>query len=176
MGVGVTMARETFTHKVWSRYRLLDAVRPLEPALLREPMAMGQVSLLRTVEHLLMADVVWVSALEGDASVVVGQDEYESIEEIEAAWPAVDARWKAYIDTLTESKLDETVRRTSKLLGRTYEVRVRDVVLHVSTHHMYTLAQAANMVRKVGGEAPATGYALWAVEGRDEDEAGSPAV
>jgi len=166
MSMAVEMARDTVRQRLWARDRLMSAARGVEASRLTEEMGMGQGTLLRTIEHLMLADEVWVAALEGDADVVLEQDAYADLAAIGAAWPAVDARWLACAGALTEARLGGTVRRTSRLMNTSYEVRVCDVLMHVSTHAMYTLAQAANMVRRLGGEAPQTGYSLWAVEGK----------
>lgn len=164
MSVAVQMAQETVAQRLWSRDRLLVAARGVDPVLRTEVVQMGQGTLMRTLEHMLLAETVWVSALEGDGAAVLKPDTYTDMEALDSAWPGVDARWAAFMAGLTEAGLGETVSRTSVMMNRTYELTVRDVLLHVSTHHMYTLAQAANMVRRFGGDAPSTGYAAWAVE------------
>ena len=166
MSVAVEMARDSVAQRLWARDRLMASVRGLDASRLSEDMAMGQGTLLLTLEHMLQAEEVWISVLEGDGAVKVTPGTLTSLEAIEAAWPGVDARWAQSMYELTEGRLGETVSRTSSLMQRTYALKVRDVLLHVSTHAMYTLAQAANMVRRLGGEAPSTGYAAWVVEGK----------
>jgi uncharacterized damage-inducible protein DinB len=55
-------------HRMWVNHRLLEAVRPLTDDQLRQPFAIGQGSVWRTLTHLLAAEYVWLEALLGNAS------------------------------------------------------------------------------------------------------------
>ena len=93
MSLAVQMARETVAQRLWSRDRMLDAVRGVDPVLLTEVVEMGQGTLLRTMEHMMLAEAVWIASLEGDGAVVYQRDTYTSLAAIEEAWPRYDRRW-----------------------------------------------------------------------------------
>ncbi|MEM8834454.1 MAG: DinB family protein [Planctomycetota bacterium] len=167
MSEAVRLIREMHDHRLWSRDALLASARTLSAEAMDTPFEMGQSTLLRTIAHLYGAEAVWIDALEGHAATGVDDESLPDLASVEAAWPAIDARWAAYLKALTEERLADRIERDSKVLGRRYTILARDVLVHVCTHHLYTLAQASNMLRRLGTDVPQTGTASWAMDLRE---------
>ncbi|MEM1185145.1 MAG: DinB family protein [Planctomycetota bacterium] len=164
MNTSVDVIRDMHAHRIWARQKLLAAARGLDQARVTEDMNMGRGSLLFTIAHLLEAETVWIEALEGQSGRAVDDARYGSLDAVEQAWTATDARWTTYLDSLTEERLSAKIERFSGALQRTYVLLARDALVHVCTHQMYTAAQAANMIKRLGGAAPAMDFAWWAME------------
>lgn len=62
------LIRRLHQHRMWVNHRLLEAVRPLTEAELRQSFAIGQGSVWKTITHLLAAEFVWLEALSGNES------------------------------------------------------------------------------------------------------------
>lgn len=158
------LIRRLHLHRMWVNHRLLEAVRPLSEEQLRQPFAIGQGSVWRTLTHLLAAEYVWLEALLGNESPLMpgdvtaklpgnqeGEGAIRSLDELALKWEELDQRWNVYLDTLTDDDLDEMVYKTSTSSGRgkRHGTRRADVLLHVCTHAQYTVAQLMNMLRQL---------------------------
>lgn len=150
---------------MWVNRRLLDAVRALTDDQLRQPFAIGQGSVWKTLTHLLAAEYVWLEALLGNEDPRLpgdvagklpgnqeGLDAIASLDEFASNWEALTERWNEYLSRLTDDSLDEIVYKisTSSGLGKRHATRRSDVLLHVCTHAQYTAAQLTNMLRQLG--------------------------
>ena len=160
--VGEDVIRRLHEHRTWGNRLLLDAARKLPEAQLRQSFPIGQGSVWKSLVHLWAAEFVWLDALEGKerslapgdvAGKLPGNQEGEGalagLAELAAAWRELDARWTAYLASLTASDLDDIVHKEGSRGGR-YALRRADVLLHVCTHAHYTVAQVINMLRQVG--------------------------
>jgi len=150
---------------MWVNGRLMQAVRPLSDEQLRQPFAIGQGSVWKTLTHLLAAEYNWLEALLGNETSVMpgdaagklpgnqeGESPLRSLDELAARWEELDRRWQQMLDALTDDALDETVYRTStsSWAGKRFGTSRADVLLHVCTHAQYTTAQLVNMLRQLG--------------------------
>ena len=162
------LIRRLHQHRMWVNHRLLEAVRPLSDEQLRQPLAIGQGSVWRTLTHLLAAEYVWLEALLGNESPLMsgdvpgklpgnqeGEGAIRSLNELIAKWEELDQRWEKYLDSLTDDDLDEMVYKTSTSSGRgkRHGTRRADILLHICTHAQYTTAQLVNMLRQLGVSA-----------------------
>lgn len=161
---GPAVIRRLHEHRRWARERLLECAAKLSASQLRVQFPMGQGSVLATMNHLYMVDVVWIDALMDRTTAPMDDDGFDTIEAVRTAWESVDRRWHEYLAGLDEALLATRIRRTSAVVGE-YEIAVRDVLLHVPTHAAYTNAQAVNMLRQLSvEELPTTGLARMAME------------
>ena len=164
----VDMVRDLHTHRAWVTARLLAAARPLSPGQLRQPLAIGQGSVWRSLMHLHAAEYVWLEALLGNETAMLpgdlaghlpgnqlGAGGPADVAEMERAWQALDARWDDYLAGLTDAALGDTVYRvsTSSMAGKRLGVPRSAILLHVCTHAQYTVAQTVNMLRQVGADS-----------------------
>ena len=150
----VELIRRLHEHRRWANGRLLASAAVLGEAELRRPFQMGRGSLWATLVHLYGAEHVWLEVLLGRAEAVPpGPGSFESLEQLQVAWTALDRRWQRYLDELTDARLDRPVVRV-RANGARSETPARDVLMHVCTHAQYTSAQAVNMLRQLGAPVP----------------------
>lgn len=152
-------------HRAWVNGNLLAAAAGLTPEQLRQPFAIGQGSIWKSLTHLYAAEYVWLEALLGNEMAVVagdlpdklpgnqlGDGGINDLDDLRQKWAALEQRWLDYLGTLQTETLDETIYRKSVSLGIRLGARRVDVLLHVCTHAHYTIAQAVNMLRQSGIE------------------------
>jgi uncharacterized damage-inducible protein DinB len=159
------LIRRLHQHRMWVNRQLLDAVQNLNKEQLRQPMAIGQGSVWKTLTHLLAGEFVWLEALCGNENPLLpgdspgklpGNQEADgaiaSLDEFRDRWHTLDERWNDYLPRLTDESLDEVVYKisTSSGFGKRHGTRRADVLLHVCTHAQYTTAQLLNMLRQLG--------------------------
>jgi uncharacterized damage-inducible protein DinB len=157
-----TVIRRLHQHRAWANHRLLDAADALSDEQLRQSFPVGQGSLWKTLLHLYAAEYVWLEALRGKpeslapgdvAGKLPGNQEGEhsipSLAQLRQHWAELDARYEAYLNTLTDAALDDQVNKV-RTSGERFVFRRSDVLLHICTHAHYTIAQANNMLRHAG--------------------------
>lgn len=147
--------RRLHEHRLWTRAKLLAAARECTHDDLVRPFEMGMGNILATLGHLWAAEMVWASVLEQDdpAFPLPKPTQFATLAELEAAWPALDARWAALLAAIDEpGALDLPKPRIRD--GRTYTTSARDIYLHVCTHQHYHAAQLSNMLRQLGRTLP----------------------
>src|SRR5690606_1125544 len=114
----------------------------------------GAGSLWDTLVHLYAADLVWITAIEGDPSPNSPFDvKVEGFHELERCWEACDARWTAFMEDLSEIDLARMVEKKTNhpsFKGRMIRTPLSDAIMHVCLHAQYTTAQATNMLRRLG--------------------------
>lgn len=159
----VDVIRRLHQHRVWVNHKLLVAAETLTPEQLRQPIAIGQGSVWRSLTHLFAAEFVWLEALLGKPSAVapgdvtgklpgnqMGPDAFQTLQEFRAAWTELDARWDRYLADLDAASLDDLVPKIASLSGQLMTTRRADILLHICTHAQYTTAQTVNMLRQLG--------------------------
>ena len=150
---------------MWVNSRLLEAVASLSDEQLRQPFAIGQGSVWRTLTHLFAAENVWLAALQGDEFYITpgdaqgklpgnqeGDGALRSLAELRTNWKETDRKWNEYLATLQEAELEDVVYRTSAASGaaKRFGTKRSDILLHVCTHAQYTTSQLNNMLRQLG--------------------------
>lgn len=147
----IDVIRRLHGHRLWMRRRLLDATAELTSEQWLHAFDIGRGSLWSTVEHLYVAELVWITALEGTPDMPVqGNLPEADLTALHAAWQPVDQRWSTYLNALTTQRLADPIERYSALWQRHYTTHAGDILLHVATHAAYTTAQAMNMLRHLG--------------------------
>ncbi len=139
--------RRLYDHMMWADTRTLNALRAMHAAPL---------DALRLYAHLLAAEHVWISRIEGREPEM-------------AVWPALGldecsalsgknhAAYALLAETLSRDELQRVVRyRNSK--GDEFVNTVEDIFMHVALHGAYHRGQVARIVRGEGGAPQATDY------------------
>ena len=160
------VVRRLHQHRTWANQHLRSAAAGLTAEVLRQPFAIGQGSIWKSLLHLYAAEYVWLGALLGDeapltpgdvATKLPGNQEgpgaIATFEQLEADWSALDVRWQHYLAELRVDALEQPVVKlvtSGKLAGQRLSARRLDVLLHVCTHAAYTTAQVVNMLRQAG--------------------------
>jgi uncharacterized damage-inducible protein DinB len=115
---------------------------------------------LELFAHVLGAEHVWLSRLEGRAQTV-------------AVWPALTLEecaslaahnretYGAYVDRLTSADLRREVHYRNSA-GAEFDTAIEDILLHVALHGSYHRGQVALLVRDAGAEPEPTDFIAFA--------------
>jgi uncharacterized damage-inducible protein DinB len=134
-----------FRHTAWADRLLLARLRGLP-----EPPAEA----IREYAHVLGADEVWLSRLEGRAAVVPVWPAL-GLEELAALVETVHQGYERYLAGLGEAGLALMVPYTNSQ-GQRFETGVLDILLHVALHAHYHRGKLNLLLRQAGsGPAPA---------------------
>jgi uncharacterized damage-inducible protein DinB len=139
--------RRLYDHMVWADVRAMNSLRAMHAAPL---------DALRLYGHLLAAEHVWISRIEGREPEI-------------PVWPALDldacaalsaknhAAFALIVETISGTELQRKVRyRNTK--GDEFVNTVEDILMHVALHGAYHRGQVARIVRGEGGAPLPTDY------------------
>lgn len=161
----VALLARLHQHRTWVNTNLLAAASALPEDQLRQPFAIGQGSIWKSLLHMYGAEYVWLEALLGDDNPVppgdlpgripgnqLGEGAMASLAELTEKWAELQQRWERYLSELSPQSLDEPVYKVAFSTGKRTATRRSDVLLHVCTHAHYTAAQVMNMLKQCGVE------------------------
>jgi len=137
--------RQVWDHVFWADRRLLEALlsaEGLDPEVVRE------------CAHVLGAEEIWLSRLEGRASRAAVWPEL-SLEEVEKLAEETHAAYGVYLAELDEADLAREVTYENSA-GKGFTNSIGDILLHTALHGQYHRGKINLLLRQAGHEpAPA---------------------
>jgi uncharacterized damage-inducible protein DinB len=131
----------------WANARLYEAVGKLTPEEFAAPRSGFFPSLLKTLNHILVGDTVWMGRLDGTGSSITSLDQilHTELGALKQARGAMDARIIAYVESLEPERLEEDlVYRT--VAGDPMATQVAQVLAHFFNHQTHHRGQAHAML------------------------------
>ena len=131
----------------WANDRLYGAVGKLSPEAFAAPRSGFFPSLLKTLNHILVGDTVWMGRLEATGSSIKSLDQilHTDLDSLKAARAAMDERIVGYVDAIAPARLEEDlVYRT--VAGDPMRTQVAQVLAHVFNHQTHHRGQAHAML------------------------------
>ncbi len=162
----LTTLRALFRHNDWARERLLDAAAALDPEALDRPFDMGCGSLRETLHHLAGCERAWLERWRGGRADA--GDKAPTLADLGAAWQTTAQERTAYLDEMGDQ--GEWKRISFVHQGTDYTFPLGDMMLHVCNHGCHHRAQALNMLRHLGREAPMLDYLFFRIQSAPRPE------
>jgi uncharacterized damage-inducible protein DinB len=140
--------RRMAAYNRWANARLYEAVGTLPAAEIAAPRSGFFPSLLKTLNHLLVGDTVWMSRLDGAGNHGISsldQILHTDFAALRSARVALDDRIVAFVDGLAPSRLEEDlVYRT--MAGDPMRTQLAQVLAHFFNHQTHHRGQAHAML------------------------------
>jgi uncharacterized damage-inducible protein DinB len=138
--------RRLFAHADWANDQVITVLQGQSVA----------ADILELIAHVLGAEEVWLSRLEGRASTLavwpaLTMDELPGVAKLNAAG------YRAYIDRLTSDDLPREIAYTNSA-GQTFRSTIADILTHVAMHGSYHRGQVALRMRRDGGTPAPTDF------------------
>jgi uncharacterized damage-inducible protein DinB len=141
----------------WANTRLYAGAATLADAQRRQPVGLYFKSLHGTLNHLLTADLIWMSRLEGKGGHPGRLDAivHDDFEALRAAREAEDQRLMAFIARLEPAELARVCSYTT-LAGAPHQQPLRDILAHLFNHQTHHRGQAHAALTILGLTEPAS--------------------
>ena len=142
-------------YNAWANVRLYRMAARLSDADYRRDAGAFFGSLHGTLNHLLVADRIWLRRLTGHGPRPAALNEilFEDLKELTAARQAEDQRLLAYVGSLSEAQLEEEFDYQT-LAGAPQRQRRRDVLAHLFNHQTHHRGQAHAILTSLGVREP----------------------
>jgi uncharacterized damage-inducible protein DinB len=146
-----TMAR----YNRWANLRLYNMAAALPDELLRRSVGIYFKSLLGTLNHLLTADRIWMSRLEGKGDHPDRLDAllYEELPPLRAARESEDQRIVHFVEGLDEADFEKPWSYRT-LNGTPEQQPLRDILAHLFNHQTHHRGQAHAALTLLGISEP----------------------
>jgi len=149
--------RQLADYNHWANRRIYGAAMAMPEEQYRRRIGVFFGSLHGTLNHLLLADRIWLKRLtgEGDHPHRLDAILYDDLKELARARMAEDARLKGVVDRTSAADLgaEFSYRTTS---GKPQQQKLHDILLHVFNHQTHHRGQAHACCSIVTGTEPPT--------------------
>lgn len=139
----------------WANRRLYDAAATLSEDQLWQDKGAFFGSLMGTLNHILVADRLWIARLAGEAPPALGLDSVlcDDLVGLRQARAAEDERLLDFVLALDERKLANGVAYAN-FRGERHQQPLGQLLLHVFNHQTHHRGQAHALVSQLGGVPP----------------------
>ena len=136
----------------WANSQVYDACAALTDAEYREDRSAFFGSVHRTLNHILVADRIWMRRLTGDgtAPTDLGAVLFEDFSDLRTARDAEDVRITNYLGSLTDNALSTTVTYTPVTVPTEVTEPVAPVLAHLFNHQTHHRGQVHAILTSLG--------------------------
>ena len=138
--------RKLFSYDEWAINRSLGSI---------DPVAESKAKLL--LSHILLAEKVWLTRLQGADSSTIPIFREFSIDECKKTAADLNRGYIEFIDSLSEADLDRSITYKNTK-GDEFSTPIREILTHVGLHGVYHRGQIAWLVRESGDTAINTDF------------------
>jgi uncharacterized damage-inducible protein DinB len=154
-------------YNAWANERLFAAAAKLSDADYRADKGAFFKSVHGTLNHLLVADLVWMQRFTGEGTIPSSLDAilYDGLTSLHEARRAEDARIVAYIESLDEAALAGAIRYRPITATGEHEQVLASALAHWFNHQTHHRGQVHALLTMLTGEAPSLDLVMFQREG-----------
>ena len=140
----------------WANGRIYDAAEAVDEAVYRSEEGAAFGSIHRTLNHLLVADRIWLHRMTGEGSAPTRLDEIlcEDRDTLRRERVATDDVIVAYVDGLDEAAFEGTFTYTPITNPKPVTQRLAPVLSHFFNHQTHHRGQIHALLTRLAGKAP----------------------
>ncbi|WP_296619215.1 DinB family protein [Marivirga sp.] len=157
-----------FAHyNIWANNKIIESLSQLNEELLNQNIEASFPSIMKTVSHLWMAEMGWLSRLQGKGWEVSEITNFSGTPyELFESWQKTSVAFKSFVDA---TDLEQKLQFDHK--GENYSIPFREIAQTVFTHGNYHRGQVVMMMRQLGlTEIPKTDYIEWVRQNARENK------
>ncbi len=156
--------RDLFAYNAWANRRCFGALGALPAEQYFRDLKSSHGGLHGTLCHIVWAEQLWLNRWVGKPNPAVAQGkDLATLAAAQARWEAVEAERGAFLDGLTEPRLEDTVA-VKPSRGGEYVHTFREMLRHTIDHSTYHRGQLVTMLRQLGATPPSTGLIVFVRE------------
>jgi len=145
--------RVLYDYNAWANRRALDAASALTPEQFTQQLGSSFSSVRDTLAHICSGEWVWLERFEGRSPSAFpdSQQFAATVESLRTHWRAQEAALLAFVNTLTQERLDGILEYKTFKFG-VYRNPLWQSMQHVVNHGTYHRGQITTMLRQLGAQ------------------------
>ncbi|MGF1551551.1 MAG: DinB family protein [Paracoccaceae bacterium] len=153
-------------YNAWANARLYASLAPVPPEDLARDLGAFFGSILVTLNHVMVADLIWLARFRGQRPPPFALDHvlHDDLAELSAARRVLDADVAAYVDGLDAAALAGRFAYLRASTGERLEEPLMPALAHLFNHQTHHRGQAHAMLTRLGHRAPALDLIYFARE------------
>lgn len=141
----------------WMNRKLYAVCTEIPDGKRREDLGAFFKSIHGTLNHILLADNIWMDRFKDrPRRYKLGDEIHASFEDLRNAREEMDGDILDWVETLTDDWLDEPLQWVSGIDGKTYRVLKRILVTHMFNHQTHHRGQLTTLIKQLGYEPGVT--------------------
>lgn len=141
----------------WMNRKLYAVCAEIPDGKRREDLGAFFKSMHGTLNHILLADYIWMDRFsDRPRRYKLGDEIHADFEELRMAREEMDGKILDWVETLTDKWLDEPLQWVSGIDGKTYRVLKRILVTHMFNHQTHHRGQLTTLIKQLGYEPGVT--------------------
>lgn len=142
--------RWLFDYSYWARDRVLSQVAKLDHEGYVAPQGLDYGSIRGTLVHLLARETIWLDRWQGRPDSSISEVDLPTFEALQERWTREEARMRAFLDQLTDSKLAEIVEYVSAAANKRYAIPLWPMMSHLVNHGTQHRSEVALALTQTG--------------------------
>ena len=153
--------KKLWAYNYWAWDHLLVSMRKIstDEYMKSRPFFWG--SLHGLLSHSLGAEIIWIERLNGRSpDYLLGENEFQSLEEIIGRWDRVRADWLSYVNNVSQNQIESICSYVSTE-GETRQNRVVDILQHVANHATDHRSQMTPILYRLNEPTPSLDFIFY---------------
>ena len=157
--------RRLFDYNYWAHRRVWECVEQLTESQFTQPCDYSIGSIHDQMVHTMAAEWLWLARVCGTSpSSLFGTADYPTRAAVRAKWDAIEADWRAYVDRLEDSQINEVIEYVSLNGKMTRCTPLWECLMQVINHGTDHRAQTLALIHQVGGKTVEQDFIFYAWE------------
>ena len=141
-----------YQYNYWANHLILAKAAQVTEAQFTTPTGFSAGSLRRTLVHTLGAEYIWRSRcqLGVSPSAMLQEADFPTLASITSRWQEEETAMLAYVESLTDDDLGQTIAYTNISGTTSYETQLGDILHHLALHGMQHRSEMADILTRYG--------------------------
>jgi uncharacterized damage-inducible protein DinB len=157
----VAEVQDLFAYNAWANRRMFAAAKALDAERYFRDLKSSHGGIHGTLCHIVWAEQLWLNRWTGKPKPAMHQGEdLTTLEAAAGRWEEIERERSAFLDRLTEGRLEDTVV-VQPSTGGEFRHTFHEMFRHAVDHSTYHRGQVVTMLRQVGVAPPNTGLIVF---------------
>lgn len=156
--------KKLFHYNFWANDRVWNCITRLSDEQFTRPCDYSIGSIHEQIVHHMTVEALWLERIQGKSPDRLGKtSDYPTREIIAGAWATIKSNWIAYLDSLNNDDLEESITFIGITSGKESTCLRWEGLSQVINHSTDHRAQILSLIHQVGGETIAQDfiYFVW---------------
>lgn len=144
-----------YNYNIWANERVLNHLKSLPGDIFHKEVELGFKSVAEVIGHIIAADEVWISRINGESPVAVISKQFSNVEEASHYFNKLQSQIRECLLSTNDMERKVTYKST---LGEEFQNSITEIIQHVVNHGTYHRGNISSILRCLGYSGIQTDY------------------